>query len=158
MKNRAIEFDKLAKSKTFLILGLDNAESKINLIAYFTLSLQVFKVPEKLSNRKIKEWDGFSAKVKSKVITEFPVILIGQLGKNDEYKDKILGSELMQYCLSTVLDGQQILGGRIILLECKNTPYLVDKFYPKFGFKKIESDCQPNDELIQFIKVIGNEK
>ncbi len=56
--------------------------------------------------------------------------------------------------MSTVLDGQARLGGRVILLECKNIDYLVKIFYPAYGFKKIEKEYGVN-ELIQFIKVLS---
>jgi len=66
-------FEKLGKSRTFLIFKDD--DTTFSLLAYFTLALQVLKVPESLSNRKIKNFDGFSAKINGERITEFPVIL-----------------------------------------------------------------------------------
>ena len=50
LKEKAIPFEKLGKSKTFLIFDEDEDEFKV--LAYFTLALQVLKVPESLSNRK----------------------------------------------------------------------------------------------------------
>ena len=131
-------------------------EEEFRVLAYFTLALQVLKVPEKLSNRKIKEFDGFNAKINGERIAEFSAILIGQVGKSDLYKDKITGYEVMQYCLNTLLDGQTRLGGRIILLECKDIPYLIE-FYSKFGFIKLEKDYQ-EDELIQLIKILQEDE
>lgn len=143
-------FEKLGKSRTFLIYDEESEEFEV--LAYFTLALQVLRIPEALSNRKIKEFDGFSAKIKGERITEFPTILIGQIGKNDLHKGKISGELLMQYCLSTLLDGQMRLGGRIITLECKDIAYLID-FYSRFGFVKLERDYE-KDELLQFIKIL----
>jgi predicted GNAT family N-acyltransferase len=154
LKERAILFEKLGKSRTFLIYDEDDEEFKV--LAYLTIALQVLKIPESLSNRKIKNFDGFSAKINGKRITEFPAILIGQVGKNDLYKDKITGFEIMQYCLSTILDGQMRLGGRIITLECKNIPYLID-FYKQFGFVKLEKDYK-EDELLQLIKILREDE
>ena len=154
LKYKAIAFEKLGKSRTFLIFDEDEEEFKV--LAYFTLALQVLKIPETFSNRKVKEFDGFSAKIKGNRITEFPVILIGQVGKNDLYKEKIASYDVMQYCLSTLLDGQMRLGGRIILLECKDVPYLIE-FYNQFGFIKLEKDYQ-KDELIQLIKILQEDE
>lgn len=120
------------------------------------MALQVLKIPESLSNRKIKNFDGFSAKMNGERITEFPVILIGQLAKNDLYKNEITGMKLMQYCLSTVLDGQMRLGGRIIMLECKNIEYLLE-FYEKFGFMKLDKDYREG-ELLQLIKILQEDE
>ena len=135
LKYRAIAFEKLGKSRTFLIFDEDEEEFKVS--AYFTLALQFLKIPETLSNRKIKEFDGFNAKLNGELITEFPAILIGQVGKNDLYEDAIAGYDIMQLCLNTVLDGQMRLGGRIILLECKDVPYLIE-FYNQFGFQSLK--------------------
>ncbi len=150
LKDKAILFEKIGKSRTFLIYNEE--EDTFTVLAYFSLALQILKIPEGLSNRQIKNLDGYNAKIKGERITELPAILVGQLGKNDLYKEAISGYEIMQYCLSTLLLGQERLGGRIIMLECKNVPYLID-FYGKFGFCKIEKDYD-EDELIQFVRVL----
>ncbi len=62
----------------------------------------------------------------------------------------------MQYCLSTLLDGQKYLGGRVAMLECKDIPYLID-FYKQFGFIKLERDYQ-EDELAQLVKTLREEE
>lgn len=40
-----------------------------------------------------------------------------------------------------LLDGQMHLAGRIIMLECKNVPDLIN-LYKMFGFIKFENDYQ----------------
>lgn len=154
LKEKAIIFEKVGKSRTFLIYDEDSEE--FNVLAYFTLALQVLRIPQSLSNRKIKDFDGFSAKIKGERITEFPTMLIGQVGKNDLHKGKITGYKLMQYCLNTLLDGQMRLGGRIVTLECKNIPFLI-KFYTQFGFVKLEREYE-EDELVQFIKILKEDE
>lgn len=158
LKRRAISFEKLGKSRTFIIYDEDSLEkdiSDIKILGYFTLALQVLKIPENLSNRKIKKLDGFSAKINGEVLTELPVILIGQLGKNELIENNISGDKLMKICISTVLDGQYKLGGRIIMLECKNIKYLKD-FYNKFGFTEIKSE-DSNDQLLQYIRILSED-
>jgi len=154
LKERAIAFERMGKSRTFLIFDEDEEEFKV--LGYFSLALQVLKIPESFSNRKIKELDGFNAKIYGGRILEFPAILIGQLAKNDLYKDRLSGFKLMQYCLSTLLDGQMRLGGRIVMLECKDIPYLIS-FYEQFGFIKLERDYQGGD-LIQLIKILREDE
>lgn len=154
LKTKAIQFEKLGKSRTFFIYDEDGKEFKI--LAYFTLAIQVLKIPDELiSGRKARLLDGFSSKIKGVKITEFPAILIGQLGKNELYSGTLSGSELLEYCLATILEGQVRLGGRIILLECKNKPYLIS-LYERFGFSILESN-NPKDELIQMIKILHDE-
>jgi len=154
LRSRAIAFEKMGKSRTFLIF--DESKEDFKLLAYFTLALQVLKIPESFSNRRIKQLDGFNAKIRGERILEFPTILIGQLAKNDLYKDCLSGFELMQYCLSTLLDGQVRLGGRIVMLECKDIPYLIH-FYEQFGFNKLDRDCQEGDN-IQLVKILREDE
>ncbi|MEN6487421.1 MAG: hypothetical protein ABFD66_00830 [Smithella sp.] len=155
LKERAILFEKLGKSRTFIIY--DEGAEKFKLLGYYTLAVQVLKVPEKFSNRQIKNFDGFNAKINGERITEFPTILIGQFGKNELYEDDgFSGYELMQYCLNTLLEGQARLGGRIVLLECKDIPYLVD-FYGNFGFEKLEREYAEG-ELIQLIRILREDE
>ncbi|SHJ33450.1 hypothetical protein SAMN02745751_02310 [Dethiosulfatibacter aminovorans DSM 17477] len=155
LKNRAIQFEKLGKSRTFFIYDEDKDEFEI--LAYFTLAIQVLKIPEgMLSGNKIKKLDGLSANMRGNRITEFPSILIGQLGKNEMYPGTISGSEVLEYCLAKILEGQVRLGGRIIMLECKDTPYLVT-LYEKFGFNVLEKDYEEG-ELLQMIKVLEEDE
>ena len=151
LKEKAIMFEKLGKSRTFLLF---DGEEGFHILAYFTLAIQVLKVPQGLlSGRKTKQLDGFASKYKGETITEFPAMLIGQIGKNDLYTELISGFEIMEYCLATLMAGQVYLGGRIILLECKNIPALIT-LYEKFGFKIIQRDYN-DGELFQMIRVLG---
>lgn len=154
LKEKAITFEKLGKSRTFLVFDEDAEEPRI--LGYYTLALQVLKIPEEFSNRKIKVLDGFNAKINGEKVTELPTILIGQFAKNELYIDSgFSGDELMQYCLNTLLDGQQRLGGRIIMLECKDIPYLI-KFYGNYGFTRLDRDYN-EDEFIQLIRILKEE-
>ncbi|OHW63377.1 hypothetical protein EUAN_02410 [Andreesenia angusta] len=116
----------------------------------------MLQIPSNLSNRKIKDFDGFSAKINGEVITEIPAILIGQIGKNDSYRSEISGKDLMQYCMNMVLNGQTYLGGRVVMLECKEVPFLIE-LYESFGFVKIEKDYK-KDELLQFIRILKEDE
>jgi len=155
LKEKAILFEKLGKSRTYFIF--DEDEDEFNILAYFTLAMQVLKVPEELlSGRKTKALDGFSSKIRGSKITEFPTILIGQVGKNDLHKELISGLEVMEYCLAAVFKGQTILGGRIIMLECKDIPYIIN-LYERFGFQKLERDYD-DGELLQMIKILEDDE
>lgn len=154
LKEKALLFEKLGKSRTYIIL--DEDDDDFNILAYFTLAIQVLKVNnELLSGRKTKSLDGFSSKVRGSKITEFPAILIGQIGKNDPYKELISGLEVMELCLSMVLKGQQVLGGRIVMLECKDIEPIIN-LYQKFDFRKLDKDHE-KDELLQMIRVLESD-
>jgi hypothetical protein len=140
----------VSKSRTYLFFDV-TAESDI-LIGYFTLALQVFSIGDlNLSNSKIKEFDGISAKKYGEKITDLPVYLIGQLAKNHEYADIYNGRDLLESALSEILKSQEFVGGRLVLVESKNEEKLT-KFYSNNGFTLIQQDT---DKLLQFIRVIG---
>jgi hypothetical protein len=150
IRHEAIEYEKIGRSRTFIIYDEDGDEFKI--LAYFTLAIKVLGVnKDLLSIKKTKELDGKSSKNYGRKITEFPTILIGQIAKNDKYAEFIDGLEIMQYCISMVLLGQSILGGRIVMLECKNIQKIID-LYQKFGFEILSQD--ETSGLLQMIRVI----
>lgn len=62
----------------------------------------------------------------------------------------------MEYCLITLLKGQARLGGRIIMLECKDVPYIIS-LYEKFGFQKLEKEYE-EEELLQMVKILEEDE
>ena len=154
MKNRAIEFEKSGKSRTFIVYNESDQIFKV--LGYYSLAIQIFKIPEEYSNRQRKILDGFNAKIKGEKITEIPAYLIGQFAKNDLYKGFISGNLLMQFCLNSILDAQQKVAGRLVILECKDEPKLIE-FYNRFDFKKVEKNYS-EDEFIQLIRVFSKEE
>ena len=81
--------------------------------------------------------------------------VIDMFNMSDAEKKKFL-EEIMQYCFATILEGQLKLGGRIVMLECKNVPYLLE-FYKKFGFYVIDKDYKDN-ELLQLVRIFNEEE
>jgi len=72
------------------------------------------------------------------------------------YPDAISGTEIMEYCLAKILEGQLRLGGRIIMLECKDIPYLIC-LYEQFGFNMLEKDYE-DGELLQMLKILEEDE
>ncbi len=114
---------------------------------HYTLSLKSIDFDESVSKSVIKSIDGFS-----KDVSSIAVILIGQLGKNSIYKNKIIGKELLSLALGTVYSAKDILGGRICLLETEDTECneKVIDFYRDNGFKILQHD--KTDRFIQMFR------
>lgn len=149
LKEKSIEYEKKSKGKTYFMVDELNLQNGIlEIAAYFTLAIQVLKVPEVYSNRKRIKLDGISAKRNNKPISEFPVYLIGQLAKNDKYRNEINGSEVVENALAMILKAQHAVGGRIVLVECFDNDKLI-KFYIENGFEIINKDA-----MVQLIRVI----
>ena len=142
LKRKALLFEKLGKSRTFLV-----ADEGFDIVGYFSLALSILDIPQILSNRKRKNLDGLSAKRKGELVEKIPSILIGQLAKNDLYREKFSGNGLLEICLSKILEGQKILGGRIIMVECKKRPELIN-FYEQADFIMTTKEFDKEDLLV----------
>ena len=142
LKKKAILFEKLGKSRTFLVV-----DESFEIVGYFSLALSILDIPEILSNRKRKNLDGLSAKRNGELVEKIPSILIGQLAKNDLYSEKFSGNGLLEVCLSKILEGQKILGGRIIMVECKKKPELIN-FYEQADFTLTTKEINKEDLLV----------
>jgi hypothetical protein len=151
-KNKAILYEQKSKSRTYLIF---NEEALIDgsfvLLAYFTIAMQTLKIPDSMTASQIRKLDGLYAKKGSEAITEISAFLIGQLGKNDRYADLITGDEIVDYALSVIGKAQEVIGGRVVFIECQDKPKLID-FYTRNGFKLFRKD--PEDGLVQMIRLL----
>lgn len=152
LKEKAKLYEKIARGRTYLIFSEEAmVEGELVLLAYFTIALQTLKIPVNTSPSQIRKLDGLYAKKGNSLITEIPVFLIGQLGKNDHYSEKICGNKIINYALSVISRAQEIVGGRVVLVECQDNPNLVE-FYIRNGFKMLCQD--PADGMIQMIRLI----
>ena len=66
LQNRAVKFETLGKSRTYLVCDRDVFfnERDLHIYGFFTVALKVLDLPENLSNRKRLELDGFSSNTK----------------------------------------------------------------------------------------------
>lgn len=148
LKTKAVTHEKKSKSRTYLIVDIDKLEKEkeISILAYFTIANKTLFIDDTVSKEKIKKLDGLS---KNK--TELPAYLIGQLGKNDKYKDFISGEDVINYAMDVINQVHELLGGRFVLIECNNNQKLID-FYKRNEFIWLQQDG--SDGLIQMIRFL----
>lgn len=153
LTERAIKFDKLGKSKTFLLLDEDKlAQKEISIVAFFSLAMQIISLPDTLSSNAIKKMDGLSSRIHGKRLKDLSVYLIGQLAKNDLYSKQITGTEILKYAFSEIYIARNIVGGRVVAVDCKNEDKLLN-FYQSNGFVRIGSDeITGLEQLVHIIK------
>ncbi|TGG86964.1 hypothetical protein [Geotoga petraea] len=125
--------------------------SEIKILGYFTLSQKTLNIDKGISKTKIKKLTGFSNPREKNI----PVFLIGQLGKNDKFRSKISGDELIEKAHFKIKEGQEKIAGRGILVECKNIPYLRN-FYEKHNYIFIDKEYKKGD-LLQYLKILNPE-
>ena len=145
LKNKAIEFEKRNKSRTYLVFD----ETKYlsgdgTILAYFTLSLKSLKFGSTLSKNKIKDIDGFSKEVGGVAIA-----LIGQLGKDEKEAKHVSGSDLLELCMEFIHQVQNLIGGRYVLVECQDFEKIV-KYYLANNFERLQLD--DSDNYLQMVR------
>ena len=96
------------------------------------------------SKSAVKKIDGFRSDADS---TE--TILIGQLGKDYNLRDKISGTTILCHALDDVYKAQNIVGGRIVFLECSDNDKVAG-FYRANGFILL----QKSGDYLQMIRYL----
>ncbi len=161
LKDKAVLFDKQGFSKTHLIYTSFRGE--MVLVGYYALAYKCFviKSSARISNtlkKRIAKFGQYDDTLKQYVVS---APLIGQLGKNEKYKDLISGDVLLYCACKTVKDVQALVGGRFVYLECEDKLKLIDFYksngFVEFGNRELEAD-ELNDSkqmhLIQMLKYL----
>lgn len=145
LRDKSITFEKSSKTRTYIALSND-----FKILGYVSLALKSLEIPEDTSKSLRKSMDGLG----NKEIASTPCYLIGQLARNSNVsKEIITGDDLMNFALSTIKGIQQVIGGRVVLIECKNENKLI-KFYEKHQFKKLSQIPNGSTEMVQMVKII----
>ena len=158
LHERAVNFERLSKARTYLVCDAkelqENTLENVTIYGYISLALKTLYIPQSLSNRMRKELDGFSAKIHGEQIHDIPCYLIGQLGRNSQVsKENLSGGELLQFAYDIIEASVQSVGGRYIMIECKEDKKLV-YFYKSHDFSEITRIPDGNCPMVQMIRKI----
>jgi hypothetical protein len=158
---RAVEFEKLSKARTYLICDQEQLENpnfqheQLIIYGYISLALKVLSIPESTSNRARKELDGFSAKIHGEKINDFPCYLLGQLSKNSNVpRNAIRGETLINFAYDIIAASVDAVGGRYMMVECRDIEKLIH-FYENNSFKAIAHIPDNNQPMVQMIRKIS---
>lgn len=146
LRSKAIEFEKQGLSATHLVF-LSQRSQNI-LIGYYTLTTKAFNITEaaisKNLSKRISKFATYDKELNSYFL---PAPLLAQLGKNfnNEYNRLITGDELLKMAVDDVKLIQQMMGGKILYLECENKSKLLE-FYENNGFVRFADRKLDRDE------------
>lgn len=115
-------------TRTNLVFNGEN-----DLIGFFSITLKSFNFDEYVSKSIRQEV------ARNKHSESFNSILIAQLGKNDNYKNEIQGSELLGLALDVCLKIYGIIGLRIASVEYEPSDFLMN-FYTTNGFRLLQGN------------------
>ena len=160
LHNRAVEFEKLSKARTYLICDENQIAAEdfyldqLKIYGYIAIAQKILMVPDDWSNRKRKEIDGLNGKIHGEPIKDFSCYLIGQLSRNSNVpKDSISGKELLQYAYDVIATAVDAVGGRYMMIECQNESKLIE-FYASNGFEEVHRSTDGARLMVQMIRKI----
>ncbi len=160
LHNRAVEFEKLSKARTYLICDENQLVSEnfyleeLTIYGYIAIAQKVLAVPEDWSIRKRKEIDGLNGKIHGEPIKDFSCYLIGQLSRNSNVpKDSISGKELLQHAYDVIATAVDAVGGRYMMIECQDEAKLIE-FYSNNQFQEINRSNDGSRSMVQMIRKI----
>jgi len=149
LTSTALTNQKIGVSRTNLVLLPQDTHQQ--LVGYYALALQVLGLGRITSKSLRKKITGFKRENKLGAA----VYLIGQMGKNfhNGANKLITGQELFLLAMQDIVDAQQTVGGRIVVVECKNDDNL-RKFYEEtLGFQLI--DTADDESMLKYMTMIS---
>ncbi|QUX96608.1 acetyltransferase [Marinomonas sp. CT5] len=138
--------EKQAASRTYFLLNDSNGD----LLGYTTVSSKEIKIDTELaSNSLLKKLKARGGIIKTH--------LIGQIGKNFNINNNPINlKDLLAEAYGIIYEAQDLIGGKVITLECENIEKLV-QYYERHGFKKIPVINDTNTDLITMYIVATRE-
>ncbi|MBE6397691.1 MAG: hypothetical protein E7046_11865 [Lentisphaerae bacterium] len=155
IRNKALQATKLKSSITYVLVDEDIAE----VIGYFTLLVKPFTIPAScLSSTNRRLISRFSEVNEETGNYTASVFLLAQIGKNYaiQRQYQVSGRDLLEVALDKLRAVQDLIGGKLVLIERETERMKLHDFYKANGFKSWNSRYDKNDNVQydQMIRVI----
>lgn len=149
LKSSAVNNQRMNLSRTNLVF-LPQGKNQL-LVGYYSLALQVLDLNPVFSKSLRKKITGFKQENKSGAA----VYLLGQLGKNFNCgaNKNISGHDLFLLAIRDIIEASRYVGGRIVLIECKDDSNLRNFYGDKLGLQLI--DEASNNNLLKYITLVN---
>ena len=155
IRNKALQATKLKSSITYVLVDEDIAE----VIGYFTLLVKPFTIPAScLSSTNRRLISRFSEVNEETGNYTASVFFLAQIGKNYaiQRQYQVSGRDLLEVALDKLRAAQDLIGGKLVLIERETERMKLHDFYKANGFKSWNSRYDKNDNVQydQMIRVI----
>ena len=155
LKIKAVQSNNLKASVSYLVVDPVTAE----LLGYFTLVLKPFTVHEsKLSKSNIRLISRFAERNDETQTFTASVYLIAQIGKNYavEANRRISGKDLLDLAFDKLRAAQDLVGGKMVMVEREADREKLHDFYAANGFKSWNArfDKRDNVQYDQMIRAL----
>lgn len=137
LNRKAISYDKSKLGQTSLIVDKEELlNGNFVVMAFFTISFTSIDISEMSKSKKKRILGNVPGRER---LNNYHAFLIGQLGRSDKYDSSdISGETILRECYHEIYKAQRVIGGRLLLLECREHMY--DLFYKKQGFEKLSDE------------------
>ena len=157
IRNKALQATKLKSSISYLVIDEDLAD----VIGYFTLLVKPFTIQAmRLSSKNRRLIARFSEENTETGDYTASVYLIAQIGKNYAIEEslQISGGDLLSMALDKLRAAQDLVGGKLVLVEREADRAKLLEFYNANGFKSWNGRYDKKDQVQydQMIRVIEN--
>ncbi len=123
LHNKAISYERHNKARTYLVYD----DSYLHLLGYFTIAFKSIDL-KNISKTKRKDMTA------GEDVEAYSAYLIGHIAKNSDLHTDLKGTQLLQYAKSVIAEARDLIGGRLIYIDCKDIEKL-KTFYLDNGFK-----------------------
>lgn len=150
LTSKSILYNKTDFGKTyFLIDEEDFFSGGLTILAFFTIGQTTVDISSFSQKQKRKLLGNVPGRDK---INNYFAFLIGQIGRCDSCPSSALSGEtLLNECYSVLQSAQKIIGGKLVILECREVMF--GKFYEKKGFKKFDDNVSSEGLLTLYRKL-----
>ncbi|MBF0714477.1 hypothetical protein HZY83_07290 [Gemella sp. GH3] len=146
---KALDYELSDFGKTFLFFDKDKFLSEdYDVLAFFTIgytSIDISSISKKKKRKMLGNYPGRDR------LNNIPAFLIGQLGKNDNHINYMSGEVILNEAYSTIKKANVIIGGKLLVLECRGKMF--EKFYKKFEFTKLYEESDKDGLLTLYKKL-----
>ena len=146
IRNKALQATKLKSSISYLVVDEDLAD----IIGYFTLLVKPFTIQAKrLSSKNRRLIARFSEENTETGDYTASVYLIAQIGKNYAIEEQlqIPGGDLLNMALDKLRAAQELVGGKLVLVEREADRAKLLEFYNANGFKSWNGRYDKKDKV-----------
>ena len=155
IRNKALQATKLKSSISYLVIDEDLAD----VVGYFTLLVKPFTIQaESLSSKNRRLIARFAEENTEAGDYTASVYLIAQIGKNYAIEEplQISGGDLLNMALDKLRAAQDLVGGKLVLVEREADRAKLLEFYNANGFKSWNGRYDKKDQVQydQMIRVL----
>jgi hypothetical protein len=146
--DKAIRYERSGLSRTYYcttrrtVCGVDRTD----VVAYFSIAITSIDFSDVSRSCRARVLGGTPGRTSR---DHFGGLLIAQLARDDKFDNEVIsGAELIEICEGVIESGRNILGGRVIYLDCREE---LISLYERNGYK-LMLDVPFDDNLYKMAK------